>query len=357
MLALPFDYPQPDLQSTDGAAFPFAFSAHLSQAIKDFSQSEGVTVFMTLLTVVNVLLLHYSGQEDIVIGSPIANRTRSEIEGLIGFFVNTLALRTNMAGQPSFHEAVQRVHEVTLNAYAHQDVPFEMVVEAVQPRRNLSHTPLFQVFLALENASSLSLNFSDVPIAPLPLEKNTAKFSLFFSFLESDDGLSGTLEYCAGLFAFSTIERLVAHLEILLERLLSHPHVPVMSFALPDEYAGRRDHQAENSKIEQKRSLPSDDTPPDSLQPYIPPQTETEQKIAAIWQEVLHKEKIGIYDNFFDCGGMPYRKLCKRYAGSACQRSITQNSGWHPSNVLPLTPLLLICNSQWRTRYRPWTLS
>src|SRR5262249_48717005 len=145
MLTLPTDRPRPAIQSFKGATESFTISKNLSESLKKLSQREGATLFMTLLAVFQTLLSRYSGQEDICVGSPIANRTRKEIEPLIGFFVNTLVLRTNLSDNPSFKELLHQVKETALAAYAHQDLPFEKLVEAINPERNLSHTPLFQV--------------------------------------------------------------------------------------------------------------------------------------------------------------------------------------------------------------------
>ena len=140
------------MQSFRGAAQSLALSTELSEALTALSQQEKVTLFMTLLAAFETLLHRYTGQEDILVGTPIANRNRNELEGLIGFFVNTLVLRTDLSGNPSFRELLRRVREVTLGACAHQDVPFEMLVEELQPERDLSRTPLFQVMFVLQNA-------------------------------------------------------------------------------------------------------------------------------------------------------------------------------------------------------------
>ena len=152
LLELPTDRPRPAVQSSRGASAVFTLEAELTQGLKALSQRAGVTLFMTLLGAFMVLLARYSRQEDIVVGSPTANRTHSQTEGLIGFFVNTLVLRADLSGDPPFEELMGRVRRVALEAYAHQEVPFERVVEALQPERTLSHSPLFQVLFALQTA-------------------------------------------------------------------------------------------------------------------------------------------------------------------------------------------------------------
>jgi hypothetical protein len=148
MLNLPTDRPRPAVQTYQGATQLLQLPKSLSEALEALSQQEGVTLFMTLLAAFQTLLYRYTQQEDIAVGSPIANRNRSEIEGLIGFFVNSLVLRTNLSGNPTFRELLSRVREVALGAYAHQDLPFEKLVEELHPERNLSQNPLFQVVFA-----------------------------------------------------------------------------------------------------------------------------------------------------------------------------------------------------------------
>ncbi|MFM7791505.1 MAG: condensation domain-containing protein, partial [Microcystis panniformis] len=150
-LPLPTDKPRPATQSFMGSHQEFRLSQSLSQRLNQLSQKQGVTLFMTLLAAFATLLYRYTGQTDILVGSPIANRNRKEIEGLIGFFVNTLVLRTDLAGNPSFSELLKQVRETATDAYDHQDLPFEMLVEALQPERNMSYTPLFQVMFGLDN--------------------------------------------------------------------------------------------------------------------------------------------------------------------------------------------------------------
>ena len=167
LLALPSDFPRPAIQSHCGARLALTVDKDLSQALRELSRREGVTLFMTLLAVFQTLLSRYSGQEDIVVGSPSAGRTRTEVEDLIGFFVNTLVLRTDLSGNPTFRELLGRVRETTLEAYAHQDVPFERLVGELQPLRTLGHAPLFQVMFALQHAPRPSLELNGVTVCPL----------------------------------------------------------------------------------------------------------------------------------------------------------------------------------------------
>jgi amino acid adenylation domain-containing protein len=223
VLQLPTDRPRPVVRTFRGKQQVVSFSPDLSSALKAFSREEGVTLFMTILGAFQTLLFRYSGEEQITIGSPIANRNRAEVESLIGFFVNTLALRTDLSGDPSFRELLQRVKEVALGAYAHQDVPFERLVEELQPERSLSHTPLFQVMLVLQNAPTERLQLPGLSLETLAVEIETAKFDLTLSLAEEDQQLEGRLEYNTDLFEAGTIQRMVNHLEVLLTSVVTNP--------------------------------------------------------------------------------------------------------------------------------------
>ncbi|HEX8474859.1 MAG TPA: amino acid adenylation domain-containing protein, partial [Pyrinomonadaceae bacterium] len=224
--------PLPTLQEQSATSEPRAFRGakqqvalplKLSEALKQLSRREGATLFMTLLAAFQTLLYRYTGEHDITVGSPVANRQHEEIEGLIGFFVNTLALRTDLSGNPSFAELLKRVREVCLGAYAHQDVPFEKLVEELQPQRSLHHSPLFQVMFVLQNAPLPSLELRGLKLAPLPIEKSDSKFDLTLSLEETRDGLKGVLEYDTDIFDAAAIRRLCGHFETLLEGVVANP--------------------------------------------------------------------------------------------------------------------------------------
>ena len=170
LLSLPTDRPRPAVQTLVGATHEFALSVELTDKLIKLSQNQGCTLFMTLLAAYDTLLYRYTGQSDILVGSPIANRDRAEIEGLIGLFVNTLVMRTNLADNPRFSELLTRVREVALGAYAHQHLPFEMLVEALQPERDLSHTPLFQVMFNLQNAPVSDLELNGLTVSSVPFK-------------------------------------------------------------------------------------------------------------------------------------------------------------------------------------------
>ncbi|XHX79763.1 MAG: amino acid adenylation domain-containing protein [Stenomitos frigidus ULC029] len=241
-LNLPTDRPRPSVQGYRGATQPLTLSPTLTTALEALSQAEGATLFMTLFAAFQVLLYRYTGQEDLAVGVPIANRNRSEIEGLIGFFVNSLVLRTNLAGNPTFRELLVQVREVALAAYAHQDVPFEKLVEELHPERDLSRNPLFQVVFALQNAPMHSLALPDLTLKPYPLAIGTTRFDLEFHLWEQSQGLSGLWQqpvegisgfvaYNTDLFDAATIARLLNHFQTLLEAIVVHPDQPIA--ALP----------------------------------------------------------------------------------------------------------------------------
>ncbi len=232
LLLLPSDRPRPAVQTFNGAHQEFTLSVELTQKLTKLSQQQGVTLFMTLLAAFDILLYRYTGTEDILVGSSIANRNRSEIEGLIGFFVNTLVMRTNLTGNPSFSELLGRVREMAMDAYAHQDLPFEMLVEALQPQRDLSHTPLFQVMFTLQNAPMSSVELAGLTVSSLPAESATAKFDLTLLMENTAAGLVGVWEYSTDLFDASTIERMVGHFVTLLEGIVANPEERISQLPL-----------------------------------------------------------------------------------------------------------------------------
>jgi amino acid adenylation domain-containing protein len=187
------------------------------------SRNEGVTPFMLLLAVFQVLMGRYSGQEDIVVGSPIANRNFAELEALIGFFVNTLALRGDLSGDPSFRELLARLKEICLRAYAHQDIPFEKLVEEIQPERSLSHSPIFQVMFALQNAPQQALELRNLKLERLPLHTGTSMFDMSWFAIEVPEGLMLRVEYSTDLFEGETIARALGHFQNLLKAAVANP--------------------------------------------------------------------------------------------------------------------------------------
>lgn len=223
LLELPTDRPRPAIGSFRGAHQSFTLSRELSAALNSLSQQQQVTLFMTLLAAFQTLLYRYSGQTDICVGSSIANRHHSQTESSIGLFVNTLVMHTNLSGNPSFQELLGRVREVALGAYAHQDLPFEQLVEALQPERSLSYQPLFQVMFVLQNAPMPALELPGLTLSSWEIDTATAKFDLTLSMSYSSGELVGTLEYNTDLFEADTINRMLGHFQTLLEGIVAHP--------------------------------------------------------------------------------------------------------------------------------------
>ncbi|HHJ52564.1 MAG TPA: amino acid adenylation domain-containing protein, partial [Caldithrix abyssi] len=235
LLELPTDRPRPAVQTSNGDYIAFHLNPELSKAVKELTLKQGATLFMSLLAAFDVLLYRYSGQEDFNIGTPIANRNRAEIEPLIGFFVNTLVLRSDLSGNPTFTELLKRVRESALNAYAHQDLPFEKMVDALQPERNLSHSPLFQVMFSLQNTPGQAQPAGDLQIMPVEAHSGTAKFDLTLFMQEAADHLTGAFEFNTDLFDKSTVERMVRHFEKLLTAIVANPDTPIGLLPLIDE--------------------------------------------------------------------------------------------------------------------------
>ena len=235
LLELPSDRPRPAIQTFRGSIESFRVSSTITQKLKTLSQDSGATLFMTLLSAFVVLLSRYSNQDDIVVGSPIANRDRSEVEPLIGFFINTLVLRTQLEGDPNFSDVLKQVRQVTLESYARQDVPFEQLVEALQPERSLSYSPLFQVMFILQNAPMDKLELPGLSLTPLSGDNVTAKFDLTLSMREIDTELEGLLEYNTDIFDAATIIRMGEHFQQLLEAVLANPEQPVTEIPLLTE--------------------------------------------------------------------------------------------------------------------------
>jgi amino acid adenylation domain-containing protein len=234
-LNLPTDRPRPS-QPTFRGEYKFRkLSEGVSQELAQLSKREGATLFMTLLAAFQTLLWRYTDQDDIVVGSPIAGRNRAETEGLIGFFINTLALRTSLAGDPTFRELLARVKEVAVGAYAHQDLPFEKLVEELQPERDLRRNPLFQVMFQFQNTARSLLKLQDLTLTSLDVSTKTSKFDLTLAALEEAGRLSLVMEYSTDLFDGQTIERMLHHYATLLEGIVINPDARIASLPLMTE--------------------------------------------------------------------------------------------------------------------------
>ncbi|HEX6289482.1 MAG TPA: condensation domain-containing protein, partial [Herpetosiphonaceae bacterium] len=234
-LLLPTDYPRTAIQTITGARQIHLLPPSLMDALKALSQREGATLFQTLLTALQVLLQRYTGQNDIAVGSAIASRNRAEVEPLIGFFVNTLVLRANLAGNPTFRDTLRQVRETTLAAYAHQDLPFEKLVEVLQPERDLSTRPLTQVFFVLQNTPRPALSVPPLTIELMETEHVTAAQDLALSIVETPQGLRIRSQYNADLFAAETITRIMGHFHTLLAALVANPDERIAELPLLTE--------------------------------------------------------------------------------------------------------------------------
>src|SRR5947207_3885670 len=231
-LELPTDHARPLFQTFQGASEPIEISIATTRALQELSRREGVTLFMTLLASFNLLLARYTGQEDIVLGTPIAGRKHADLETLIGFFVNTLVLRTDLSGDPTFNQLLVRVRELTLQAYQHQDVPFEKLVDELQPKRDPSRSPLFQVMFTLQNAFEEKLSLKGIEIGVIGSANDLAKFDLTIGVSEKNDRIGGTLGYNTDLFEAATINRLVTHWKQLLESIVANPEKSLSEFSM-----------------------------------------------------------------------------------------------------------------------------
>ncbi|HEX7333867.1 MAG TPA: amino acid adenylation domain-containing protein [Pyrinomonadaceae bacterium] len=237
VLEIPTDRTRPAVQTHQGALASHSLGKQLSEQLNALCQKEGVTLYMLLLAAFQTLLSRYSGQTDIVVGTPIAGRTQVETEGLIGFFVNTLALRGDLSGNPTFKEFLQKVREVVLGAYANQDIPFEKLVEELAPERSLGHNPLVQVVFSLQNSPQGTLEMPGLTLSPVGAENRTAKFDLTLGIVEKPDGISAMLDYSTDLFDEATAQRMLSHYHNLLDAICADPETAVQDLALlsPEE--------------------------------------------------------------------------------------------------------------------------
>jgi Condensation domain len=249
---LPTDRPRPPLQSVRGTRRLFALSAPLSTALKAL-RSEGVTLFMLFLATFQCLLYSYSGQPDVVIGTDVANRRWPETEGLIGFFVNQLVLRSDLAGDPTFREVLGRARETALAAYAHQDLPFDKLVELLNPARTMGYTPLFQTKLVLQNAALSELHLPGLTLAPVEIESATTKFDLLLNIVDRGPFIAGCLEYATDLFSAARVTQLLHDYELLLETVVSQPMIRLSALSALLAEMGRQQQATQIAELKAAR--------------------------------------------------------------------------------------------------------
>ncbi|MBN3909403.1 MAG: AMP-binding protein [Nostoc sp. NMS1] len=235
LLELPTDRPRPAVQTNRGGHQQFILPRSLGEAIANLGKRVGATPFMTFFAAFITLLYRYTGEKDIVVGTPVAGRNQPEIEGIIGLFVNTLVLRTDLSGNPSFEQLLIMVREVALEAYAHQDLPFEKLVDALQPARSLSHLPLFQVMFDLQNVPIPSLDLPEITVSSFPIETGTAKFDLALSIENTASELITEWEYNSDLFDDSTIARMAGNFQTLVTGIITNPQHPISQLPLLTE--------------------------------------------------------------------------------------------------------------------------
>jgi non-ribosomal peptide synthetase component F len=309
-LDLPTDRPRPPEPSFRGAQEPVHISEGVTEQLRMFCRDERVTLFMALLAAFQVLLFHLTGQSDLLVGTPMAGRTHPEIEGLIGFFVNTLVLRADLSGDPPFRELLRRVRERALEAYAHQDLPFERLVEELQPTRDHTRCPLIQAVFALQNAPTPPVQLAGLTVTPMEIAIPAAKFDLFLSLTEHPDGLRGDLEYSTDLFDPPTITQIRGHFQTLLAEIVADPDQCLSALGagqqgerrqrLVERPAGNR--LAPTGKVE-RRELPAQEWIRPDREEAAPPRTPVERVLAEIWADLLACDRVGVHDRFFDLGG------------------------------------------------------
>ncbi|MDZ7968478.1 MAG: amino acid adenylation domain-containing protein, partial [Nostoc sp. DedSLP03] len=290
ILKLPCDRPRPPARTFKSAGQPIVLSQKLTDALKALSQQEGVTLFMTLLAAFQTLLFSYTRQENIIVSSALANRTRVETEGLIGFFVNLLPFCTNLGGNPSFRELLNRVREVALGVYAHQEMPLIKLIEELQPVRDPSYTLINQVMFVFQNTPEDNLQFANLTLKEQFIArdtKDTAEFDLELTLEETSTGIEGLLVYRTDLFEAATITKMVDNFQTMLEKITSNYNQRLAELIL----------------IPELPTLPTQTIVSPISKDFVTPQNPIEKVVLAIWKEVLGIDRISTQDNFFELGG------------------------------------------------------
>ena len=290
ILKLPTDHPRPPARTFKSAGQSVILSQKLTDALKVLSQQEGVTLFMTLLAAFQTLLFSYTRQEEIIVSSALANRTRVETEGLIGFFVNLLPFCTNLGGNPSFRELLGRVREVALGVYAHQEMPLIKLIEELQPVRDPSYTLLNQVMFVFQNTPEDNLEFANLTLKEQFIArdtKDTAEFDLELTLEETSTGIEGLFVYRTDLFEAATITKMVDNFQTLLETVTTNYNQRLAELIL----------------ISEPPSLPTKTVVSPISGDFITPQNSIEEVVLTIWKEILGLDQISTQDNFFELGG------------------------------------------------------
>ncbi|HBB87816.1 MAG TPA: hypothetical protein DC047_09395 [Blastocatellia bacterium] len=293
-LNLSSDFAAPEQPSFAGGQQSMVLPDRLYQALRDTCRREGVTLFMLLLGAFQILLSAYSGLDDILVGTPVAGRDLIETEPLIGCFINTLVLRGNLSGAPSFREVLRRTREVAIDAYTHQSVPFEKLVEEMRPERSLSRSPLFQTMFVLENESASELTLKGVEVETLRVETPAAKFDLTLGAIEKSGSLEMWFSYSTDLFAHQSVTLMLDDFTQTLEAIVANPQQTVSQLP-PLRW---------QPKVAAAAGMASETSVEPRKKPkFVAPRTPIEERLANIWSDVLHVERVGMFDNFFDLGG------------------------------------------------------
>jgi syringomycin synthetase protein SyrE len=294
LLDLPTDHARPSVQTYAGGTIGFELPVALGARLQEWSKQQDVTLFMALLAGWSILLASLSGQDDIVVGTPVANRQRPELEPIIGFFVNTLALRVQLKAQPSVAQLLQQVKATSLAAYGHQDLPFEQVVEILQPPRSLGHSPIFQVMMSLDNTPPAQLELAGLRLDGLQQAHATTQFDLSLALAERDGAVRGSMQYASDLFELSTVERIAEQYKAVLAAMTADAQQPVHALMAALPAFPRSGRQA----------LPAPGTAATARPPYEAPRDGLESTIAELWEELLEQAPIGRHDDFFALGGI-----------------------------------------------------
>jgi acyl carrier protein len=294
LLQLPTDHPRPQSQTFQGARLTFTLEKPLIIELTKLGRKENCTLFMVLLAGFQALLARRSECEDLVVGSPIANRNRHEVEPLIGSFMNSLAFRSDFSGDPSFAETLKRIRKTALEAYAHQDMPFERLVAEIQPTRNLSYSPIFQVMFILQNTPNPVAQAGPLKFAHQDIDPGSSKFDLTLNLEETEEGCIGWMEYSTQLFEEGTIAAMIRQFQSLLKAVVANPssRLSELTFENPGEKSVPK-ASSDSDKLDRSGYEAADRAPKTGL----------EKELAAIWSEVLGVRSIARSDNLFDLGG------------------------------------------------------
>jgi hypothetical protein len=314
-LELPTDWPRPVKPAHRGGTRFFLLSTALTEAMESLGRREMSWLFMTLLAGFQALLQRYTGQNDIAVGTPVADRPRRELHKMIGSFLNLVVLRTDLSGDPSFRELLRRVRTMALKAYAHQELPFERLVAELPPAWPPRRQPLFQVMFTLLNDPTMGMALPGLRVTPIAVDCGAALYDLRLIMTRTEAGLAGALEYDSDLFDAGTIDRMIGHFKALLSAAVADPDrplsdLPLLTDAEPQQQPvawndTRAKHPGDpsNGKIDRKALPAPGPGLPEAPKGHATARTPLEEELAAIWAKLLGRERVGVHDNFFDLGG------------------------------------------------------